>query len=109
MAMGMQVNALLIFYLRQNMFDILHAYKHKPLLITKETLRNPFTANVLDFTWLTLCPMFLFMYSLIFIFILNIRMPGLDSADYVFFIFSGLVPFLAFSETFCIGTISKVL
>ncbi len=92
------------------MLDVFHTFhKHRSLLIatTLQALRGRFSANVLGVAWLLLYPIiFLSMYSLVFIFILGVRMPGLDSLDYVLVIFSGLVPFLAFSEAFGVGTSS---
>lgn len=92
------------------MFEVFHAFhKHRQLLIatTLQALRGRFLANVLGIAWLVLYPIiFLSMYSLVFIFILGLRMPGLGSFDYVLIIFSGLVPFLAFSEAFSLGTSS---
>jgi lipopolysaccharide transport system permease protein len=84
-------------------------HKHKQLLIatTLQALRGRFLANVLCVAWLVLYPIiFLSMYSLVFIYILGVRMPSISSSDYVIIIFSGLVPFLAFSEAFSLGTSS---
>lgn len=72
-----------------------------------QTVRGRFTGNVLGATWLILYPLlFLSLYSLVFIFILKVRLPGLGQIDYVLTIFCGLVPFLAFSEAFGVGTSS---
>lgn len=92
------------------MFEVFHTFhKHQKLLMatTLQALRGRFSANVLGVAWLVLYPIiFLSMYSLVFIFILGVRMPGLSAYDYVLVIFSGLVPFLAFSEAFGLGTSS---
>jgi lipopolysaccharide transport system permease protein len=48
------------------------------------------------------------MYSVVFAHVLQVRLPGMGTADYVLTIFCGLVPFLAFSEAFGIGTLSLV-
>jgi lipopolysaccharide transport system permease protein len=76
---------------------------------TVQALRGRFVGNVLGATWLLLYPLlFLSMYSVVFIFILGVRVPGLGTPDYVVTIFCGLVPFLAFSEAFGVGTTSIV-
>ncbi len=94
------------------MFDLLYNLnKNKYLLVatTLQNLNNRFTSSVLGVAWLVLYPLiFLSMYSLIFIFILGVRVPELGTAHYVLVIFSGLVPFLAFSEAFSVGTSSII-
>lgn len=99
-------------YWKQNMFDLLYTLnKHKRLLTatTINGLGSRFTSSVFGAAWLVLYPLiFLSMYSLIFIFILGVRMPDLSTTHYVLIIFSGLVPFLAFSEAFSVGTLSII-
>lgn len=74
-----------------------------------QALLARFSGNVLGAAWLLLYPLvFLSMYSLVFIYILGVRVPGLGTVDYVLVIFCGLVPFLAFSEAFGVGTPSIV-
>ena len=74
-----------------------------------QSLRSRFTGNVLGAAWLVLYPLlFLSMYSVVFVVILGVRVPGLATADYVLAIFCGLVPFLAFSEAFGVGTLSII-
>ncbi|WP_165474716.1 ABC transporter permease [Legionella nagasakiensis] len=94
------------------MFDLLYTLnKHKRLLTatTINGLSSRFTSSVFGAAWLVLYPLiFLSMYSLIFIFILGVRMPDLSTTHYVLIIFSGLVPFLAFSEAFSVGTLSII-
>ena len=51
---------------------------------------------------------FLSMYSVVFVHILGVRIPGQGTMEYVLLIFCGLVPFLAFSEAFGVGTPSIV-
>lgn len=74
-----------------------------------QALRARFIGNSLGAIWLVLYPMlFLTMYSVVFIHVLGVRVPGLGTAEYVLAIFCGLVPFLAFSEAFGTGTASIV-
>lgn len=94
------------------MLELLRAFnKHKGLLLatTFNGLHSRFTSSILGVAWLIIYPLiFLSMYSLVFIFILGVRMPDLSTTQYVLIIFSGLVPFLAFSEAFSAGTSSII-
>jgi lipopolysaccharide transport system permease protein len=92
-----------------NAFRKLH--RHRALLYAtiSQSLRSRFTGNILGGLWLVLYPLlFLLMYSAVFVYILKVRMPGLGTVEYILVIFSGLVPFLAFSEAFGTGTTSIV-
>lgn len=74
-----------------------------------QALRARVIGNALGAAWLALYPLlFLGMYSVVFVLILGVRVPGLGTAEYVLAIFCGLVPFLAFSEAFGTGTGSIV-
>jgi len=67
------------------------------------------TANVLGAVWLILYPLlFLTLYTLVFVHILQVRLPDMSTSAYVLTIFCGLVPFLAFSEAFGLGTVSLI-
>lgn len=94
------------------MFDTLILLnRHKILIVatTLQALRTRFVANALGSAWLVLYPiLFLSMYTVVFIFILGVRVPDLSTTDYVLTIFCGLIPFLAFSEALSIGSISIV-
>jgi lipopolysaccharide transport system permease protein len=93
----------------RDLLQNLHKHKHLLMATTIQTLKSRFTSSVFGTAWLILYPLiFLSMYSLIFIFILGVRMPALGTAHYVLIIFSGLVPFLAFSEAFSTGTSSII-
>jgi len=72
-------------------------------------LKRRTSGNALGTLWLLLYPLlFLGMYALVFVQILQVRIPGLATTDYILVIFSGLVPFLAFAEAFGVGTGSIV-
>lgn len=86
-------------------------YLHRSILYTTvlEGVKGRTKANVLGMAWLLLYPLlFLGLYSLVYVNILRVRMPDMATTDYVLTIFAGLVPFLAFSEAFGIGTPSIV-
>lgn len=86
-------------------------YQHRRLLLAtvRQGLKARTSGNVLGTVWLVLYPLlFLLMYAVVFAHILQVRLPGMGTADYVLTIFCGLVPFLAFSEAFGVGTPSLV-
>ncbi|TLP61145.1 MULTISPECIES: ABC transporter permease [Pseudomonas] len=85
--------------------------KHRQILYSTvvQGLKKRTSANALGALWLLLYPLlFLSLYSLVFVQILQVRIPGLGTLDYILVVFSGLVPFLAFSEAFGVGTTSIV-
>lgn len=85
--------------------------QHRHILYSTvvQGLRKRTSANALGMFWLLLYPLlFLGMYSLVFVQILQVRIPGLATTDYILVVFSGLVPFLAFAEAFGNGTTSIV-
>lgn len=86
-------------------------YKHRKLLYATvlQGLKARTSGSVLGTIWLVLYPLlFLLMYSVVFAHILQVRLPGMGTADYILTIFCGLVPFLAFAEAFGVGTPSLV-
>jgi len=85
--------------------------RHRHILFSTVLLglKRRTSGNVLGTLWLLLYPLlFLGMYALVFVQILQVRIPGLATTDYILVIFSGLVPFLAFAEAFGVGTGSIV-
>lgn len=89
--------------------ELLVRQRHLLLATSAQAMRAKFSGNVLGAAWLLLYPLvFLSMYSMVFIYILGVRVPGLGTMDYVLVIFCGLVPFLAFSEAFGVGTPSII-
>jgi lipopolysaccharide transport system permease protein len=86
-------------------------YRQRSLLFatSREALLARFRGSVLGAAWLLVYPLaFLAMYATVFINILGVRIPELGTYGYVQVIFCGLVPFLAFAESFGVGTISIV-
>ncbi|MGK9046896.1 ABC transporter permease [Stutzerimonas chloritidismutans] len=85
--------------------------RHRRILFAtvRDGLRSRTSGNVLGVAWLLFYPLlFLAMYAVVFVQILQVRIPGLGTLDYILVVFSGLVPFLAFSEGFGVGTSSIV-
>jgi lipopolysaccharide transport system permease protein len=72
-------------------------------------LRQRHGASVFGMAWTVLFPIiFLGLYSLVFNLILQVRIPGKSSFDYTLIIFSGLIPFLGFSEALSAGVGSLI-
>ncbi|MEZ5552615.1 MAG: ABC transporter permease [Pseudomonadales bacterium] len=86
-------------------------YRQRSLLLatSREALLARFRGSILGVAWLLIYPLaFLAMYATVFIVILGVRIPELGTYQYVQLIFCGLVPFLAFAESFGVGTVSIV-
>lgn len=80
-------------------------YRHRNILrsITINEIKQRYAASILGGVWVILNPLlFLSAYFLVYISIFKIRLVGIDTFDYVLIIFSGLIPWLGFSEA--IGT-----
>jgi lipopolysaccharide transport system permease protein len=72
-----------------------------------QSLRDRIAGSAAGMLWLAVYPLlFLGMYTLVFVVILQVRVPELNSSTYVLSIFCALVPFLAFAESFASGTVS---
>lgn len=90
-------------------FKFLYNNRHMLLATSVQTVRAKSIGNALGLAWLIIYPLlFLALYYIVFFNILQIRVPGLNNFDYILLIFSGLVPFLCFSESFSVGTVSIV-
>ena len=82
---------------------------HRNLLgrITRNELRARYAGSHLGNVWVILAPaLLLVVYALTYVAILQIRLAGLTSAEYVIFIFSGLVPYLMSAEALSTGVTS---
>jgi lipopolysaccharide transport system permease protein len=85
----------------------LFLFRHRGILLAtvRQGLRQRTAGRVLGTLWLVVYPLlFLAMYSVVFVHILQVRLPDLATSDYVLTIFCGLVPFLAFAEGIGMGT-----
>lgn len=76
-------------------------FRHRRVLA--ETVRMRFTemyaGSVLGRVWVLLFPLlFLCIYLFVFLVVFQFRFPGLSTAGFVLYVFSGLVPYLAFMQ-----------
>ncbi|RYG35371.1 MAG: ABC transporter [Burkholderiales bacterium] len=87
------------------------SFAHRSVLLTTvvDELRKRYSATALGAAWNILQPlMFLALYAFVYVRIFRISVEGFSSLDYVLLIFTGLVPFLAFSESLTNGASAVV-
>jgi lipopolysaccharide transport system permease protein len=66
---------------------------------TRVELEKRYSGSLLGRAWVLLYPtLFLSVYLFLYLVIFKIRLPGFSSLQYVVYIFSGLVPYIAFSD-----------
>lgn len=66
---------------------------------TQADIRSRYAGSVLGMLWLFIYPiMMLAAYSVVYVFILRVRLDQISTPEYIMLIFSGLIPFLGFSE-----------
>lgn len=90
---------------------LLLMYKQKGVLwITfQKDLKTRFAGLALGSLWLIFTPLFMLMaYSCVYIYIFKVKVEGLSSLEYIMYIFSGLVPYLGFSDSLAIAIPSVV-
>lgn len=87
----------------------LYIYRKILFSITILGVKSRTSGNILGAAWLIIYPiLFLGLYYIVFLRILNVKINGMSNPEYIILIFSGLVPFLSFSEAFSVGTVSVI-
>jgi len=86
-----------------NPFLFLWRHRHLILNTTLSDIRARYTGSVLGLAWAVLNPLLLLtVYILLYVVILNVRLPGLtgrhSGLEYTIVIFAGLIPWFGFSE-----------
>lgn len=75
------------------------------LLFLKQELRSRFADSALGVAWILLAPILqLLVFNLVFVHILQARVPGLQGGEYIVFLALGFWPWFAFSEAIVRGT-----
>lgn len=70
----------------------------------RDEVRRKYAGSAFGMAWLVLMPlMFLGFYSLVYLTVFKVKPVGMEPADYVLFIYVGLMPFLSFSESISSG------
>lgn len=86
------------------------AIRHGPLLlrVVGNDLRARYAGSILGIAWSAITPLLILaIYAAVYLFVFKIqRVAGLSGFQYVLFIFSGLVPFLATGEALSLGVTS---
>ena len=88
-----------------------HLYTHRGILyrVTRNEISSRYAGSLLGAAWVFLAPLLLLsVYSLVYLEIFRLRLPGLSQGEYVVFIFAGLVPYLATAEAIA-GGVSAVV
>ena len=90
-----------------------HSFKvlwdHRKMLwaTTLADIQSRYAGSVLGMFWLVIYPiLMLTAYSVVYVFIFQVRLEQITTPQYVMLIFSGLIPFLGFSEGFGNSVIS---
>lgn len=92
-----------------NAIDTLYRYRRILLATTVNDIKARYRGTVLGLTWTFLFPLlFLGLYAAVYLLIFQVRLPNLSSFEYLLLVFSGLIPFLGFSESLGNGVVSVV-
>lgn len=78
---------------------LLRSHARLLLRVTRSDLSARYAGSLLGVGWVLVGPaLILGVYAVVYIGVFKLRLPGLAAGEYVVFIFSGLVPFLATAE-----------
>lgn len=70
-------------------------------------LRTRYVGSVLGLAWLVIGPtVLLSLYAVVYLVLFNVRPTDFSRFDYIIYIFSGLIPFISFSQALSAGTAS---
>jgi homopolymeric O-antigen transport system permease protein len=86
-------------------------WRHRHLLLNTvvQSLRSRYAGSVLGLAWLVVGPaLLLALYALLYTVVFRIKPVGLTIQDYIFYIFGGFVPFIAFSQALSSGATSLI-
>jgi lipopolysaccharide transport system permease protein len=77
--------------------------------VTKHDLRQRYAGSFLGLGWAMLAPLLLLaIYGVVYIEVFRIRVPDLSTSEYVFYVFSGLVPYLVCADAISQGVTSVI-
>jgi len=88
---------------------LINIWKNRYLLshTTVIELRTTYAGSILGLAWLVIGPaLLLAIYAVVYSFIFKVRPEQLSPGDYILYVFSGLVPFLAFSSALTQGAMA---
>jgi lipopolysaccharide transport system permease protein len=84
-------------------------WRHRLILFatTRAEIEKKYAGSYFGLVWTVLYPAcFLAMYSFLYLVIFQIRLPEFSQFGFVLFVFSGLVPYLAFMEVATVSTVT---
>lgn len=85
-------------------FGAIWRYRRILTTTTRNDLFARHVGTVGGLAWTVLYPLvFLALYAVIYLFVFRVRPVNLSEVDYLFVIFTGLVPFLGFAEAISVG------
>jgi lipopolysaccharide transport system permease protein len=77
--------------------------------VTVNDVKQRYAGSTLGFAWAFIAPLLVLgIYALIYLEIFRVRVPTLDSQEYVVYVFCGLVPYLAAAEAIGLGVGSVI-
>lgn len=77
--------------------------------VTVNDVKQRYAGSTLGFAWAFIAPLLVLgIYALIYLEIFKVRVPTLNSQEYVVYVFCGLVPYLAAAEAIGIGVGSVI-
>jgi lipopolysaccharide transport system permease protein len=80
-------------------FELLYRHRHILYATSIREVRSRYIGTLFGLTWAVLYPfLFLGIYASVYAFILGIRFGNLTPFQYLLLVFSGLVPFIGFSD-----------
>jgi len=88
-------------------FRLIIKNRHMLVNLTVSDLKAKYAGSVLGLLWMFFYPLLLLAaYSFVYIFIFQARFGQMGSLEYVMLIFSGLMPFLGFTEGLAVSIVS---
>lgn len=88
-------------------YKLFWQYRSLLWLSVKSTLKARYAGSLFGRGWLVVGPLLLLgLYTLIYTVVFRFRPTGMELSDYIMYIFSGLVPFIAFAQCLGAGTAS---
>jgi lipopolysaccharide transport system permease protein len=71
---------------------------------TRTEIRARYAGSILGTAWVVVAPLLLLaIYGVVYLVIYDVKAPGLTSAQYMLYIFAGLVPYLMTAESLTLG------
>lgn len=87
-------------------------YRYREILLrtTRSEFRLRYAGSALGIVWYVLAPLLLMcLYAVVYLAIFKVRPASMTGWEYVLYVFSGLIPFLAFTESLNTGSNSLSL